>query len=163
MRLAAAGKAVGVAPVAKPVGTVPGVIAKLAMPPVVSAGVCPSRRPRAASRLLISFQARLAEVLVRQQFLLADLQQVAERADVHLLQRVAAADRQLEIRDRDLERGIPLGVGVRLVDEHRAGRHHVLQVQPRPLVVRVADQHRVEAALGLVVEVVVLVQDREVH
>ena len=50
---------------------------------------------------LISSQRRLAEVLAASKLLLADARQVAERADVHLLQAIAAADRQLEVGDRD--------------------------------------------------------------
>ena len=48
-------------------------------------------------------QRRLAEVLAGQQFLLAASRQVAERHDAHLLQAIAAADRQLEVGDRDAE------------------------------------------------------------
>ena len=42
-------------------------------------------------------QRRLAEILAGQQFLLAGAGQIAERVDAHLLQAIAAADRQLEV------------------------------------------------------------------
>ena len=48
-------------------------------------------------------QARFAEVLAGEQFLLGAASQIAERHDAHLLQAVTAADGQLEIGDRNAE------------------------------------------------------------
>src|SRR5205807_3238197 len=45
----------------------------------------------------------LAEILAAQELLLADARQIAKRADVHLLEAIAAADGQLEIGYRNLQ------------------------------------------------------------
>ena len=48
-------------------------------------------------------ERRFAEVLAREQLLLAGAGEVAERHDAHLLQAIAAADREFEIGDRNAE------------------------------------------------------------
>ena len=79
-------------------------------------------------------ERRLAEILAGQQFLLAGPRQIAERHDAHLLQAIAAANRQLEIGDRNAEHlaePILAAPGVFVV-VHVAGRVGVLEEQPRP-------------------------------
>jgi hypothetical protein len=100
--------------------------------------------------LLDLFEARLAEVLVAHQLGLGDAEQIAERADVHLLQAGPGADGELEVGHRGVEQGATLEdvAVVVLLDDHLLARQHVLHEQAGPLVVRVGVEHLAQAALG---------------
>ena len=109
-------------------------------------------------------QRRLAEVLAREQRGLGGPGQVAERADIHLPQAVAAADRQLEVGDRDLvellEDGVaPLGF---LVVVHPLAGLAILDEEPGAGVVGVVGEDLAVALLGLAEPHLILVEDAEV-
>lgn len=105
-----------------------------------------------------------AEVLVREKFLLAGLEEVAERADVHLLEAVARADGKLEVGDGDFEDGVAAGEGALVIGEvHGPGGLDVLHIEAGAGVIGVGAEDGVEAAVGFLVVVVVFVEDREVE
>ena len=83
-------------------------------------------------------QRRFAEVLAREQFLLAAPRQIAERHDAHLLQAIAAADRQFEVGDRNAEHlAEPILAATRVfVVVHVAGGVGILLEQPSPRMIR---------------------------
>ena len=110
-------------------------------------------------------QRRFAEILARQQLLLGGPRQVAERHDAHLLQAVAAADRELEIGDRNAEHlaePVLAAAGVFVV-VHVARGVGVLEEQPGPRMIGKHVQNPLVALPGLVVLLHVFVQHAQVQ
>ena len=56
-----------------------------------------------------------------------------------------------------------IGPRVIVVEEHGSGRFHVLEKQPRPLMIWIGLENRLEAAIRLFVMIIVFVKDGQIH
>ena len=110
-------------------------------------------------------ERRLAEILAGQQLLLAASRQIAERADAHLLQAIAAADRQLEIGDGNVEhrgQAVLPALGVFVV-EHVARGRGVFEIQPGPRMVGIRIEDALVAQLRPVELLAIFVEHAQVQ
>ncbi len=108
-------------------------------------------------------QARFAEVLAAQQFRFAGSSQIADRFDAHLLQTVATANAQFEVRDGHVQ-GLSQAIVASLcffVVQHVAGRRRILHVQQCLRMIGIAIQNPLVAHLCFVVLVVVFVDQAQ--
>ena len=96
--------------------------------------------------------------------MLADRRQIAQRVDAGPLEAIAAAGRKLEVGDRDPHHLLELALlaGRVLVVVHVAGGFDVLEIQLRPLVIRIELQHAAETEGGRRIVLGVFVQQPEI-
>ena len=127
-------------------------------------GVLPESESLAREHLLDFGDRGVADVLVTVEFRFAHANQVAKRADLHLLQAVSRPHREFEVGDRNVENRVVSRRGAILVIVvvHASRCLHVLEEKTGSRLVRIALDHLIEDVLGLGEVAGVLVDHREV-